>query len=44
MDKLEVLESYNENGFYIAKGLIDKNFVDETIVSLKKHFDNQLSL
>ena len=44
MDKLEVLKSYNENGFYIAKGLIDKNFVDETIISLKKHFDNQLSL
>lgn len=37
-----ILKSYDQNGFYIVKGLIDKSFVDETILTIKKHFDNQL--
>lgn len=39
----EMLTTYDQNGFYIAKGLIDKKVVEETVLSLKKHFDNQLS-
>jgi ectoine hydroxylase-related dioxygenase (phytanoyl-CoA dioxygenase family) len=38
----EVKKSYDENGFYIAKGLVDKSFVQEIVLSIKKHFDNQL--
>lgn len=40
----EILKSYNENGFYIAKGLIDKSFINEVVLNIKKHFDNQLRL
>jgi len=39
----EISESYDQNGFYIAKGLIDKKTVEETVLNLKRHFDNQLS-
>ena len=38
----EIIKSYVENGFYVAKSLVSKEVVDETIVSIKKHFDNQL--
>ena len=37
-----ILDAYGENGFYIARGLLPKPVVSETIVSLKHHFDNQL--
>jgi hypothetical protein len=39
----EILEHYDKNGFYIAKRLIDKEFIDLTVKCLKKYFDNQLS-
>lgn len=39
----DILSSYNKNGFYVAKGLLDENFVNGVTQSLKKHFDNQLS-
>ncbi len=38
----EIIKSYVENGFYVAKSLVSKEVIDETIVSIKKHFDNQL--
>ncbi len=38
----EIINSYNKTGFYIAKGLIEKKVINETVQSLKKHFDNQL--
>lgn len=41
--KKKIEKSYEENGFYIAKGLIGKSFVGEVTQSLKKHFDSQLS-
>jgi ectoine hydroxylase-related dioxygenase (phytanoyl-CoA dioxygenase family) len=37
-----ILKSYNENGFYIAKSLMSKQTIEETVASIKKHFDNQL--
>ncbi|MFY4861056.1 hypothetical protein ACOTVM_10945 [Aliarcobacter butzleri] len=40
----EIIKSYVENGFYVAKSLVSKEVIDETIVSIKKHFDNQLKL
>jgi ectoine hydroxylase-related dioxygenase (phytanoyl-CoA dioxygenase family) len=40
----EALESFNENGFYIARGLIEKFAVDEALVNLKKTFDDQLKV
>lgn len=40
----EILKSYDENGFYVAKSLVSKEIIDETIVSIKRHFDNQLKL
>lgn len=40
----DIMKSYDENGFYIAKDLIDKSFVNEVVLSIKKHFDNQLRL
>lgn len=38
----DILKSYDENGYFIAKGLINKDFIDKTVLSIKKHFDNQL--
>ncbi len=38
----DVLASYNENGFYLAKSLIDKAFILDVVENLKKYFDNQL--
>ncbi|MBK2267747.1 phytanoyl-CoA dioxygenase family protein [Francisella philomiragia] len=40
----DVYLEYSEKGFYLAKGLLDKSLIDITTKSLKKHFDNQLSL
>ena len=38
----DVMKSYDENGFYVAKSLLPKEIINETISSIKKHFDNQL--
>ncbi|PRM98208.1 phytanoyl-CoA dioxygenase family protein [Aliarcobacter cryaerophilus] len=38
----EIIKNYFENGFYVTKSLVPKEVIDETIVSIKKHFDNQL--
>lgn len=43
MDK-SVISSYNKNGFYIAKGLIDKINILDVVDNLKRNFDNQLKL
>lgn len=40
----EIVKSYNENGFYIAKGLIENSVIDSVVCSVKKHFDNQLEI
>lgn len=37
-----VMKSYDVNGFYVAKGLINKSSVDEIVLNIKKHFDSQL--
>lgn len=38
----KVQRNYDEQGFYIAKGLIDKDFILSTVENLKHNFDNQL--
>lgn len=40
----DVMTSYDENGFYVAKSLVSKEIINETVLSIKKHFDNQLKL
>lgn len=39
-----IISSYNKNGFYIAKGLIDKINILDVVDNLKRNFDNQLTL
>lgn len=39
-----ILDNYNENGFYISKGLIEKKYVLDVVNNLKNNFDNQLKL
>lgn len=38
----EIIKSYNKNGFYIAKSLVSEELINETVDSIKRHFDNQL--
>ena len=38
------MKSYDKNGFYLAKGLLDLELVDNSITSLKSSFDKQLEL
>ncbi|WP_277640146.1 phytanoyl-CoA dioxygenase family protein [Wolinella succinogenes] len=38
----DVMQSYDKNGFYVAKSLVSKEIINETVSSIKKHFDNQL--
>jgi ectoine hydroxylase-related dioxygenase (phytanoyl-CoA dioxygenase family) len=38
----EVMKSYDKNGFYVAKSLVTKEIINETVLSIKEHFDKQL--
>ena len=38
----DILKNYAENGFYIAKNLINKDLIKDVNNNLKNHFDNQL--
>ncbi|MBU2878010.1 phytanoyl-CoA dioxygenase family protein [Aliiglaciecola lipolytica] len=40
----QVFSEFKSNGYYLAKNILDKSIIFETVDNIKKHFDNQITL